>query len=116
MTAARLEGLADGMRLVSFLPESQGKRGAGPWSSICLLRNHSAALNRSLVTRLAYNFCAAGRCYEKFTMARAPSSTRETRVLPRGNVIVTPRLQQVSGSADPYAVAQTLDPAGATRE
>ena len=42
-TAARLKRLTLWMRLLSFLPDSQGKQGSRPWSGICLLRNQSAA-------------------------------------------------------------------------
>ena len=42
-TAARLKRLTLWMRLLSFLPDSQGKQGSRPWSAICLLRNQSAA-------------------------------------------------------------------------
>ena len=42
-TAARLKRLTFWMRLLSFLPDSQGKQGSRPWSGICLLRNRSAA-------------------------------------------------------------------------
>jgi methyltransferase (TIGR00027 family) len=42
-TAARLKRLTLWLRLLSFLPDSQGKQGSRPWSGICLLRNQSAA-------------------------------------------------------------------------
>jgi methyltransferase (TIGR00027 family) len=42
-TAARLKRLTLWMRLLSFLPDSEGKQGSRPWSGICLLRNQSAA-------------------------------------------------------------------------
>jgi methyltransferase (TIGR00027 family) len=38
-TAARLKRLTFWMRLLSLLPDSQGKQGSRPWSGICLLRN-----------------------------------------------------------------------------
>jgi methyltransferase (TIGR00027 family) len=48
-TAARLNRLTLWMRLLSCLPDSQGKQGSRPWSGICLLRNQSAA--QTSVTR-----------------------------------------------------------------
>jgi methyltransferase (TIGR00027 family) len=42
-TAARLKRLTLWLRLLSFLPDSQGKQGSRPWSGICLLRNQSTA-------------------------------------------------------------------------
>jgi methyltransferase (TIGR00027 family) len=42
-TAARLKRLTPWMRLLSFLPDSQGKQGSRPWSGICLFRNQFAA-------------------------------------------------------------------------
>jgi hypothetical protein len=42
-TAARLKRLTPWLRLLSLLPDSQGKHGSRPWSGICLLRNRSAA-------------------------------------------------------------------------
>jgi methyltransferase (TIGR00027 family) len=42
-TAARLKRLTFWMRLLSVLPDSQGRQGSRPWSGICLLRNQSAA-------------------------------------------------------------------------
>jgi methyltransferase (TIGR00027 family) len=42
-TAAGLKRLTLWLRLLSLLPDSQGKQGSRPWSGICLLRNQSAA-------------------------------------------------------------------------
>ena len=42
-TAARLKRLTPWLRLLSLLPESQGKQGSRPWSGICLLHNRYAA-------------------------------------------------------------------------
>jgi methyltransferase (TIGR00027 family) len=42
-TAARLKRLTLWLRLLSCLPDSQGKQSSRPWSGICLLRNQSAA-------------------------------------------------------------------------
>jgi O-methyltransferase involved in polyketide biosynthesis len=36
-TAARLKRLSFGMRLLSLLPQSNGRQGSRPWSGICLL-------------------------------------------------------------------------------
>jgi hypothetical protein len=36
-TAARLGRLALFMRLLSLLPESNGKQGSRPWSAVCLM-------------------------------------------------------------------------------
>lgn len=41
-TAAKLNRLSPWMRLMSLLPESNGKQGPRPWSGVCLLRNYSA--------------------------------------------------------------------------
>lgn len=40
-TAAGLKRLPPWMRLLSFLPESNGKQGSRPWSAACLLENQS---------------------------------------------------------------------------
>ena len=40
--AARLKRLTLWMRLLSFLPDSQGKQDSRPWSGICLLRKSAA--------------------------------------------------------------------------
>jgi len=37
-TAARLRRLSFGMRLLSFLPQSNGRQGSRPWSGICLFK------------------------------------------------------------------------------
>jgi methyltransferase (TIGR00027 family) len=39
-TAARFKRLSFGMRLLSLLPESNGRQGSRPWSGICLLARH----------------------------------------------------------------------------
>jgi methyltransferase (TIGR00027 family) len=41
-TGARLKRLNPWMRLLSLLPESNGKQGSRPWSAVCLLRNERA--------------------------------------------------------------------------
>jgi methyltransferase (TIGR00027 family) len=41
-TGARLKRLNPWMRLLSMLPESNGKQGSRPWSAVCLLRNERA--------------------------------------------------------------------------
>jgi hypothetical protein len=40
-TAARLKRLSPFMRLLSLLPESNGKQGRTPWSGICLMTKGS---------------------------------------------------------------------------
>jgi hypothetical protein len=53
-TAVRLKRLTLWMRLLSFLPDSQGKQGSRPWSGICLLRNQ-ALKEKSLTRRPSHN-------------------------------------------------------------
>ena len=43
-TAARLQRLTLGMRLLALLPESRTKRGARPWSGVCLLGRASGVI------------------------------------------------------------------------
>jgi hypothetical protein len=40
-TAARLRRLSLFMRLLAFLPESQGQQGRRPWSAVCLMEKSS---------------------------------------------------------------------------
>jgi methyltransferase (TIGR00027 family) len=42
-TGAHLKRLSFWMRLMSMLPESNGRQGSRPWSAVCLMRNQSAA-------------------------------------------------------------------------
>ena len=42
-TAAKLERLPLGLRMLSLLPESPGKQGSRPWAAVCLLARSSAA-------------------------------------------------------------------------
>lgn len=42
-TGARLKRLSPWMRLMSLLPESNGKQGSRPWSAVCLFQNQASA-------------------------------------------------------------------------
>jgi methyltransferase (TIGR00027 family) len=45
-TAAQLGRLTFGLRLLSFLPQSNGKQGSRPWSGLCLMRNQGRTVDR----------------------------------------------------------------------